>query len=164
MNAISILFINEEQLHRFAAAFAQCLTKGDCVALEGDLGAGKTSFARALVQSLQPTPDDVPSPTFTLLQTYPVQLKHGIAELWHYDLYRLKNEEELEELGLNDALEHAVTVIEWPAIAARYLPSDTLYIRIDKQQDEFARLWHFSYPSRWQHYFDILHTQGWISQ
>ena len=74
----------------FGRRLAEALRRGDVVALKGGLGVGKTTLARAIVAAaLSPDFDDVPSPTFTLVQTYPVELADGPAELWHFDLYRL---------------------------------------------------------------------------
>lgn len=103
---------------------ARLLRRGDVVALEGGLGAGKTTLARAIVAALSPETAEVPSPTFTLVQTYPIALADGPAELWHFDLYRLDRAEQVEELGLDEALADAVSVIEWPELVGRYLPGD----------------------------------------
>lgn len=89
---------------------AQILGPGDILLLEGPVGAGKTHFARALIQSILTTPEDVPSPTFTLVQTY--ETTRGL--LWHADLYRLSDSNEIEELGLTEAFETAMCLIEWP--------------------------------------------------
>ncbi len=105
---------------------AALLRAGDVVALKGDLGAGKTTLARAIVAALSPDATDVPSPTFTLVQTYPVVLAGGPAELWHFDLYRLDRSEQIYELGLEEALSGAVSVIEWPELVERLLPRATL--------------------------------------
>lgn len=81
--------------------------------MQGGLGTGKTHFARALIQArlaASGQAEDVPSPTYTLVQTY----SDGAVELWHADLYRLSGVEELSELGLEDALETAICLIEWP--------------------------------------------------
>ena len=87
---------------------------GDVVTLAGDLGAGKTTFAQFLIQSLSRAPVEVTSPTFTLLQTYPVTLADGVAcELYHYDLYRIEHPSALIELGLEEAVSQ-VALIEWP--------------------------------------------------
>ena len=81
---------------RLAERLGALLHPGDCLLLDGPIGAGKTHFARALIQSLMDVPEDVPSPTFTLVQTYDT----GAGELWHADLYRLSSPDEIEELGL----------------------------------------------------------------
>jgi tRNA threonylcarbamoyladenosine biosynthesis protein TsaE len=86
------------------------LRAGDTVLLHGGLGAGKTHLARALIQSLLPVPEDVPSPSFTLVQTY-----DGPGfEIWHADLYRLSGMGDVDELGLDQAMFEALTLIEWP--------------------------------------------------
>lgn len=90
-------------------ALARVLAPGDVVLLFGDLGSGKTTIARAMIQASLPSPEDVPSPTFTLVQTY-----KGDAPIWHADLYRLGDASELFELGLDDAMEDAICLIEWP--------------------------------------------------
>ena len=94
-----------------AARLAPALLAGDVVLLEGPVGAGKTHFARAVIRALCGPAQDVPSPTFTLVQTYtPPQS----AEIWHADLYRLGDASELEELGLLDAFDTAICLVEWP--------------------------------------------------
>lgn len=97
-----------------AQTVAARLRCGDVVTLAGDVGAGKTTFAQFLIQALSLTEVEVTSPTFTLLQTYPITLKDGSAcELYHYDLYRIEHESALIELGLEDAVSQ-VALIEWP--------------------------------------------------
>ena len=91
-----------------ARRFGTVLRAGDTLLLQGDIGAGKSYFARALIQSLQDIPEDVPSPTFTLVQTYDTRL----GELWHADLYRLGDPGEVEELGLTEAFTSAICLIE----------------------------------------------------
>jgi tRNA threonylcarbamoyladenosine biosynthesis protein TsaE len=97
---------------------AALLRPGDVVALKGDLGAGKTTLAREIVAALSPETDEVPSPTFTLVQTYPT----AIGELWHFDLYRLERAEQIYELGLEEALAGGISLIEWPELIERLLP------------------------------------------
>ena len=84
---------------------------GDVFALAGDLGAGKTAFARFFIQAMCGEATNVSSPTFNLLQTYP--LPGEAHEIWHYDLYRIEHPSALIELGLDEALQH-ITLIEWP--------------------------------------------------
>jgi len=108
-----------------AARLARLLRPGDLVALEGDLGAGKTAFARAVIHALAGAEVEVPSPTFTLVQRYELP---GLV-LLHADLYRLRDPAEVEELGLEEALEEGVVLVEWPERAGDALPADRLTIR-----------------------------------
>jgi N-acetylmuramate 1-kinase len=116
---------NEEATWRFMADIAAALEPGDLVTLSGDLGAGKTTFARALIRHLADDETvDVPSPTFTLIQTYDLPR----FTLVHADLYRLSGAAELAELGFDDLPEGAVVMMEWPDRAAGFLPADRLDI------------------------------------
>lgn len=113
---------------RLAEDLAACVRPGDAIALSGDLGAGKTTFARAMIRALCDDPAmEVPSPTFTLVQTYPTRR----FVLAHYDLYRLSSPDQLAELGLDDALAEGVALIEWPDIAAAALPADRLLVSLE---------------------------------
>lgn len=109
-----------------AARLAGLCRSGDCILLYGDLGAGKTTFARGFIQSLYPG-EEVVSPTFTLMQAYQPEGKGAIR---HFDLYRLKNKQELEELGLRDALSSGITLIEWPELAQSELPEEALSVTL----------------------------------
>ena len=123
----------------FAARLYPLLKKGDVVILQGGLAAGKTAFARALVrQATQNPAEDVPSPTFTLVQVYETK----DFELWHIDLYRLENpEQEILELGWDELRRHGVAVIEWGERLGRLLPDNRLEIRIENiPNDPTARV------------------------
>src|SRR5271165_3889441 len=116
---------DQEATVRFAAEIGAGLEPGDLVTLSGDLGAGKTTFARALIRTLAGDDMiDVPSPTFTLIQTYDLPR----FTLVHADLYRLSGAAELAELGFDDFPEGAVVMMEWPDRAAGFLPPDRLDI------------------------------------
>lgn len=126
-----------DQTAQLAARIAKTLVAGDCLLLEGPVGAGKTHFARHLIWSLMQTPEDVPSPTFTLVQTYDTMA----GELWHADLYRLTSLDEIEELGLTDAFEHAICLVEWPQMLGPLAPSNALLLTFQTDlTDENARL------------------------
>lgn len=106
-----IISHSEQETNALARDWSQRLISGNVLFLEGDLGAGKSVFARALIRAL--TGDDelsVPSPTFTILQQY----ETPDFPIWHYDLYRLKDPAELEELSWDDALSEGIVIIEWP--------------------------------------------------
>lgn len=111
-----------EQTRALARAMAPGLKPGDVILLSGEIGAGKTHFARCLIQVLLTTPEDVPSPTFTLIQTYDGQS----GEIWHADLYRLGHVDEVEELGLLDAFETGICLVEWPDRLGEEAPSSAL--------------------------------------
>lgn len=114
---------SEQETEKIARALAEKLVPGDILCLEGDLGAGKSVFARALIRHLCGDPAlEVPSPTYTLLQTY--ETPRG--SLWHFDLYRLESEEEIYELGWEEALGGAIILAEWPQRLGRLLPEDRL--------------------------------------
>ena len=112
----------------FGARLSRALRAGDTVALSGGLGAGKTTLARGLVQSVLPH-EIVPSPTYTLVQTYELT----DFTLWHCDLYRLEHHDEAYELGLMDALGEDVCLLEWPDRLGPLLPKDVLEIEIGFQ-------------------------------
>jgi tRNA threonylcarbamoyl adenosine modification protein YjeE len=124
------------------ARIAAALRKGDAVALSGDLGAGKTTLARAILTSLGVV-EAVPSPTFTLVQSY------GTAALnvSHFDLYRLKHAGELDELGLDEALEQGAALIEWPDRAEGRLPPGRLTVALRGEKE--GRRASLSGSARW---------------
>lgn len=133
MSAISKNFYalkTPEDTREFAAKLAGLCKIGDCILLYGEVGAGKTTFARGFIQAITGTQDEIVSPTFTLVQTYP--LASGGA-VWHCDLYRLKNKNEIFELGLDEAFESGIILVEWPEIAEAILPKNSLVVRLDMQ-------------------------------
>lgn len=110
MQTLSLALKSPEETTAYAATLASRLGPGDVILLTGDVGAGKTHFARSVIQSLLQVPEDVPSPTFTLVQTY-----HAAAcDIWHADLYRINSTFEIEELGLTEAFETGLCLVEWP--------------------------------------------------
>jgi hypothetical protein len=120
-----VVLPNEKALHHLVTDVAVALEPGDMVTLSGDLGAGKTTFARALIRRLAGDPAiEVPSPSFTLMQTYELPR----FPLVHADLYRLSDASELDELGFDDLPTGAVVLLEWPDRAAGSLPPDRLEI------------------------------------
>ncbi len=116
--------LNETKI--FAEQFAKTLKAPQTVALHGDLGLGKSEIARTIIKTLCGQNTVVPSPTFTIVQNY-----DGIS---HFDLYRLEDESELEEVGLMHAIENDITLIEWPEIAENKLPKNTIHIYITEYE------------------------------
>ncbi|MDR0753226.1 MAG: tRNA (adenosine(37)-N6)-threonylcarbamoyltransferase complex ATPase subunit type 1 TsaE [Holosporaceae bacterium] len=108
-----------------AKYFAHFAKVGQCFALYGDLGCGKTTFSKYLIKALNKSVGDIPSPTFTLVQVY----DSSIAEIWHVDCYRWQSVEEFWELGLEEALENCIVIVEWPDIIQHLLPSNTIKIK-----------------------------------
>ncbi|HVU19107.1 MAG TPA: tRNA (adenosine(37)-N6)-threonylcarbamoyltransferase complex ATPase subunit type 1 TsaE [Rhizomicrobium sp.] len=131
---------------------AKGLDVGDAVALEGDLGAGKTTLARAMLRALGVT-EDVPSPTFTLVQVYETPR----LMVRHYDLYRIERASEMDELGLDDALAEGAALIEWPERAEGRLPSATLHIAITLTGAD-SRVAIINGPAKWAQCFEDAHV------
>jgi tRNA threonylcarbamoyladenosine biosynthesis protein TsaE len=117
--------LNAAAMSAFARSMAAIARAGDCIALHGDLGAGKTFFAQSFIRALCGEATDVASPTFMIAQTYSATDGGSIA---HFDLYRLEHSHEVEETGLPETLLHHINLIEWPDIASAYLPPHTLHI------------------------------------
>jgi tRNA threonylcarbamoyladenosine biosynthesis protein TsaE len=134
------------------ARIAGGLRAGDAVALEGDLGAGKTTLARAILESLGVT-EDVPSPTFTLVQQYETP-KLAVR---HYDFYRIEDPSELNELGLDEALDEGAVLIEWPEKAPNAIPPDALHIKLTITSDR-SRNAHIEGPSHWSDILKEVHV------
>lgn len=134
--AHQILVKSAEQTGSFAIQLASRLTVGDVILLEGDLGVGKTLFSRALIQSLMTVRDDVPSPSFTLVQTY--ETENGT--IWHADLYRLGSTLEIEELGLIEAFDDSICLIEWPDRLGDLKPEGALDLRLSYTSEPDERM------------------------
>lgn len=117
----------EHDTVQFAERMATILGAGDTLLLSGEIGAGKSAFSRAVIRSLAGAQIEVPSPTFTLVQTYDV----GSVEIWHCDLYRLTHPDEAYELGLDEAFETAICLIEWPDRLGKTKPTGTLTLHFE---------------------------------
>ena len=122
MSPYAITLPSPEATARFAAQLGRRLSAGDVLLLDGPVGAGKSHFARSLIQSLQDIPEDVPSPTFTLVQSYDTSR----GTVWHCDLYRMSGPDELIELGLIEAFDDAICLIEWPDRLGDLAPASAL--------------------------------------
>ena len=129
METLSLHLKDEAATLRFGEDLALALGPGLCVALEGDLGAGKSTLARATLRALANDPSlEVPSPTFTLVQVYDLRFQVG-----HFDLYRIGDSSELDELGFDEILETGVCLVEWPNQAGNRLPEDLLRIEFTNE-------------------------------
>jgi len=122
---LTVSIANEAELLALGAALMPQLSAGQTVCLTGGLGAGKTTLVRGMIQSVLGD-IHVPSPTYTLVQTYEMPQ----FELWHCDMYRLERPEDGYELGLMDAFEEAVCLIEWPDKLGELIPDDAMRIEI----------------------------------
>lgn len=142
------MLTDESATRELGAVIAGALVTGDLIALSGDLGAGKTTLARAILRSLG-VAEEVPSPTFTLVQRYRTQ-KLAVS---HFDLYRVENASEMNELGLEDALDEGAALVEWPenGLPAR-LQLEALTIHL-MALDHGRREIRASGPARWRPVF-----------
>lgn len=134
-----------------AVTVADLLQAGDAVLLDGALGVGKTCFARALIRHLSEAGMEVPSPSFNLVLTYDLtpERLHGVM-LWHFDLYRVSDPRELDELGLDDALRDGITLIEWPDRLGSQAPASALTVALSLQSDAAGpRLAELRGDTRW---------------
>lgn len=123
---------SEEETERFAAELAREVPGGTVIRLEGDLGAGKTAFARGFARGLGIT-EPVTSPTFTILQGY----EGGRLALWHFDLYRLEDESEMDELGYEDCFYgDGVSLVEWASRMPDFLPQDAAKVEITRAPEK----------------------------
>jgi tRNA threonylcarbamoyladenosine biosynthesis protein TsaE len=145
---VTLFMKSAEQTARLAEQIGAELGPGDCLLLAGPVGAGKTHFARHLIWSLLREPEDVPSPTFTLVQTYDT----ARGEVWHADLYRLSALDEIEELGLAEAMDTAICLIEWPELLGPLTPPGALSLTFQTDQGDIdARRIALNGPAeRWQ--------------
>ena len=135
--------LEEAETDQLATKISQLLSTGDTILLEGDIGAGKTAFGRALIKARCGPATDVPSPTFSIVQTYDAD----DIEIWHCDLYRLGGPDDILELGLDAAFKDAVVLVEWPDRLGDLKPSDALELSISLVGDK--RRFSFSGSAKW---------------
>lgn len=143
----SLFLPDADATARLGQAFAELLGPGDVLLLEGQIGAGKTHFARALIAARLARVgrhEDIPSPTFTLVQTYEADV-----EIWHADLYRLGHPDEAIELGLEEAFETAICLVEWPDRLAEYRPDGALTLQFALTEQGQARQVTLQGPASW---------------
>lgn len=126
MNCVTLLAASAEEMSAHGRALGRCLRAGDALSLTGPLGAGKTTLCQGIAQGLDVPADRlVTSPTFSLVNVHP-----GRVTFVHADLYRLKSEAELEELGLDELLEESAVAIEWAERFPQVLPHDHLALTL----------------------------------
>lgn len=131
-------FDSEESLKDYFKQFAMHIKKGDIIALRGTLGAGKTTIAREIIQTICGEDTIVQSPTFNLLQVYDTPK----FSIYHFDLYRLEDENEAFELGIDEAFTHHVSIIEWPELFEPFLPKNTInvYITVNNNDNRICKI------------------------
>lgn len=141
---------SEEDTTKLAEKFSTILKIGDVLLLSGPIGAGKSFFSRALIRKRTDYHGDIPSPTFTLVQTYP----HAAGDIWHCDLYRLTDPDEAIELGLDDAFDEAICLIEWPDRLGSLAPNDA--INLTFSSDEHGHQLDIQAPEGWEDRLAVL--------
>lgn len=159
-SSISIGLGDEAATRRLAEACAALARPGDVFALWGPMGAGKTTFARAFVNAVAARtgspPEEVPSPTFTLVQVYEFP---GLT-VWHVDLYRIEDARAVVELGLDDAFAEGVTLVEWPDRLGNDLPRERLDVALDMAAEPEERRCRLSGSGMWAMRAEALRPNG----
>jgi tRNA threonylcarbamoyladenosine biosynthesis protein TsaE len=139
--ARSYLSESVEQTEAIAAELARTLAGGACVALSGELGAGKTQFVRGLVRGLGGNPRAVASPTFVLLNVYPATPPAARLTVYHLDAYRVHGPDDFEAIGFTELLDQGgVVVVEWPERVEDLLPPDCVRVRIEPIDESRRRI------------------------
>ncbi len=153
-NTITLQLTKPEQTDALGASLAEISRAGDCILLQGQIGAGKSALARAFIRHRFGQDTDVPSPTFTLVQTY----EDKDVDIWHADLYRLSDPQEAVELGLIDAFELSICLIEWPEILGDLAPSNSLDIQLTVTPN--AHVAQLSFDDTWGPRLKALRTDA----
>ena len=129
---MTVLFsASEKQTHKIAADLAKTVKAPCVICLKGTLGAGKTAFARGFIQALCGKETTVQSPTFSLVQIY----NSPRGEIWHFDMYRLKNKDEIFEIGADEAFYNAICLVEWSEKIPSFLPKHYMCVEIEIEND-----------------------------
>ena len=131
------LICTQSRIEQLGNMLADSLDAGDILCLHGPLGAGKSTLARAIISAMCREVDDIPSPTFTLVQPY---LAHQGFEVWHLDLYRLEAASEVLALGIEEAFYEACCLIEWPERITDLLPEKAMHLYLDFGTDTDSRI------------------------
>jgi len=152
-NNRTILLETAQETDALGVALARVCKPGDCILLSGQIGAGKSALARAFIRARLGENTEVPSPTFTLVQTY----EDADCEIWHADLYRLSDPNEAVELGLTDAFEDHICLIEWPELLGDLVPDTALSIQINVTSS--AHIATLTYPDIWTKKLEQLNAK-----
>lgn len=137
LDSLALRLADLSATRQFATSLSRFVAPGRVFCLSGPLGVGKSEFARAMITASCGPQDDVPSPTFTLVQPYQAT---GGFEVWHMDLYRLETAEQALALGIEDAFFDCCCLIEWPDRIDELLPSDKIMIDLAMGPDESSRV------------------------
>ena len=148
----TLTFKTEAETAAFSHRVAPMLEPGDCLLLAGQIGAGKTFFARQIIRALTTPEEEVPSPTFTLVQTYSTP----DFDIWHCDLYRLSHPEEAFELGLDDAFATSVVLIEWPDRLGDLTPATALILRFSAPEPGVRQVTADGPAARWHPILELF--------
>ncbi|TGD43268.1 tRNA (adenosine(37)-N6)-threonylcarbamoyltransferase complex ATPase subunit type 1 TsaE [Pseudotabrizicola sediminis] len=128
---LQLFLPSEDATDSLGGLLAGHLVPGDTLLLTGPIGAGKSHLSRAIIRARLHRMEDVPSPTFTLVQTY----EDAAGDVWHADLYRLSHPDEVMELGLEEAMSTAICLIEWPDRLGRYLPQNAIHLTLTPEAE-----------------------------
>jgi tRNA threonylcarbamoyladenosine biosynthesis protein TsaE len=146
---IELALADEAATESLATRLSAHSRSGDVFALHGELGAGKTVFARAFIRARTLRDEEVPSPTFTLVQIYEPFAPEACA-IWHFDLFRLENAQDALELGIEDAFSGAISLIEWPDRLGRLLPQSRLDLTLSAGPNAESRRMLIEGGSEWR--------------
>lgn len=144
--SLTLPLADEQATRALGRGLALLARPGDVILLRGGLAAGKTTLARAFVQALAGGDEEVPSPTFTLVQTYDA----GDATIWHFDLYRLEKPEDCFELGIEEAFADGICLVEWPERLGSLLPRRRLELSLAPGGAEGSRIATLSPHGQWE--------------
>jgi tRNA threonylcarbamoyladenosine biosynthesis protein TsaE len=146
---VELALADESATESLAVRLSAIARRRDVIALRGDLGAGKTVFARAFIRARTRPDEEVPSPTFTLVQVYePVSQADAV---WHFDLFRLETADDALELGIEDAFGGAISLIEWPERLGRMLPASRLDLTLSPGLTADSRRVLIEGGAEWRH-------------
>lgn len=137
---VTVFLPDEDATARLGRVLAPYISAGVAILLYGDLGMGKTLFARSVIIELAPDVHNVPSPTFTLMLSYDVSIGGSVVPCWHVDLYRIDDARDVDELGLHDLYDNAAMLIEWPERLGEDIPERAICIQFAVAPDGQGRM------------------------